>query len=363
MGLDSPPGYAGDERRRYGFPNEITDMIDFGRLEATIRRDPGERGLASYRDSEGRLLCAHHLEQAATDLGRRRRGRVLITTGFCILTDDGPIAETDGPPGAIYLTDQLRQAGFEVVLATDRYGAPLLHAGFEAAKLTPPLLLDFPIGADSSEARDAVAAFRTEFVASERFSHLIAIERAGPSYDSDSIVAEEREKFHSIVGPECRGVCHNMRGVSLDRYTAPLHLLFEDTGFAFGPPGPTSIGIVDGGNEIGCGAVPWSVLRAAIKQGPGERTACRIATNATIIAGVSNWGGYGLGATVASVAGGAEAVDRWTADRMRTVIEQMVREAGAVDGVTKRREATVDGLPLDVELGMLDEIHAIVRGT
>jgi hypothetical protein len=40
----------------------------------------------------------------------------------------------------------------------------------------------------------------------------------------------------------------------------------------------------------------------------------------------------------------------------------MARDAGAVDGVTKRREATVDGLPLETELGMLDEIHAIVRG-
>jgi hypothetical protein len=189
-------------------------MIDFTQLEATIRRDPGERGLASYRDADGGLLCAGHLNKAATDLGRRRRGRVLIATGFCILTEEGPRAETDGPPGAIYLTDRLRSAGFEVVVATDRYAAPLLHAGFDAAKLRPPLVLEFPVGADSAEVRETVAAYRGEFVKSEHFSHLIAIERVGPSYDSERIDAGAREEFLSLVEPNERGVCHNMRGVS-----------------------------------------------------------------------------------------------------------------------------------------------------
>jgi len=338
-------------------------MIDFARLEATIRRDPGERGLASFRDADGQLLCAGHLKKEATDLGRLcgKGERVLIATGFCILTDDGPVAETDGPPGAIYLTDRLRQSGFEVIVATDRYAAPLLHAGFDAAKLTPPLVLEFPVG-DSYEAREAVVNYRHGFVKAAVYSHMIAIERVGPSHNRDSVSAEELETFMGIVAPEQRNVCHNMRGVSLNRTTAPLHMLFDRPGFQWGPPPPRSIGIVDGGNEIGCGAIPWSVLRSAIKQGPGERTACCIDTDATIIAGVSNWGGYALGAAVAALCGGAEAVDTWTSDRLRAVIEGMVEHGGAVDGVTKRREATVDGLPLEVELGMLDEIHAIVRG-
>jgi hypothetical protein len=130
----------------------------------------------------------------------------------------------------------------------------------------------------------------------------------------------------------------------------------------WGPPLPETIGIVDGGNEIGCGNIPWSVLRQAIKQGPAERTACCVPTDATIIAGVSNWGAYALGAAVAATTGDGNAVAAWTPDRLRAVIERMVHEAGAVDGVTKVRQATVDGLPLDVELGMLDEIHSLVRG-
>jgi D-glutamate cyclase len=356
--------YAVDGPVGHQFPDEISDMIDFGLLEATIRRDPGERGLASYRDKDGGLLCAGELEESALDLAKNRGSgwRVVLVTGFCILTDDGPAAETDGPPGTIYLTDRLTRAGYDVVVATDCYATPLLRAGFDAANMTPPTMLEFPIGADTAEAQDAAATFRQELIGSRRFSHRIAIERVGPSYDEHSIIDELRDEFSALVEPESRGVCHNMRGLSLDRYTAPLHLLFEETSFGFGSPPPNSIGIVDGGNEIGCGRIPWSVLRRAIKQGPAERTACRISTGSTIIAGVSNWGGYALGASVASLRGGAAAVETWTPDRMRTVIEAMVNEAGAVDGVTKRREATVDGLPLETELGMLDEIHAIVRG-
>jgi D-glutamate cyclase len=341
-------------------------MIDFAQLEATIRRDPGDRGLASFRDGEGRLLCARHLEKSAKDLLRDEKSdrRVLIATGFCILTDDGPAAETDGPPGAIYLVDRLRQARIDVVVATDRYAMPLLRAGFEAAGLTPPLLLEFPVGADRREAEEAAYSFRRQILFERPFTDLIAIERVGPSYDSDRLFGDELEAFLSVVGEEHRGVCHNMRGVSLDRYTAPLHILFEDPPgmFRFGRHPPPSIGIVDGGNEIGCGRIPWSVLRQAIKQGPAERTACCVETDATIVAGVSNWGAYGLAAALAAMTGGRDAVETWTADRLRSVIEAMVREAGAVDGVTKRREATVDGLPLEVELGMLDEIHAIAGG-
>jgi D-glutamate cyclase len=341
-------------------------MIDFAQLEATIRRDPGERGLASYRDADGKWLCAGHLEKTANELAQGRRGCVLIATGFCILTEEGPKAETDGPPGAIYLADRLRQSGYDVVIVTDRYAAPLVRAGFDAAGMTTPILLECPIGANSDEVREEIASSCGAFAISEHLSHRIAIERVGPSHDAASVEVDQRDMFLSKVASEHRGVCHNMRGVSLDQYTAPLHVLFENDWkmFGYGPPRPrpTTIGIVDGGNEIGCGGILWSVLRQAIKQGPADRIACRVRTDATIIAGVSNWGAYALGAALTAMTGGRDAVDTWTADRLRAVIETMVRDAGAVDGATKLHEATVDGQPLDVELAMLDEIHSGVRG-
>jgi hypothetical protein len=336
-------------------------MIDFGRLEATIRRDPAERGLATYRDANGHWLCPKHLERAATELARLRDGRILIVTGFCILTDDGPIAETDGPLGAIYLSDRLRQAGLDVVVASEEYGTRALEAGAAGAGLKEWKAMRFPSEGDLT--RYGRIEMWREIIESERFTHLVAIERVGPSHDETSIGRDERDEFLSLVTPDDRGVCHNMRGISIDARTNPLHLLFE----CFQAPSdasrrPRSIGIVDGGNEIGCGAIAWSVLRKAIKQGPAERTACRVRTDSTIIAGVSNWGAYALGAALAAARGGSATVATWSRDRLRATLEKMVGDGVAVDGVTKRRETTVDGLPLETELAILDEIHAIALG-
>jgi hypothetical protein len=50
----------------------------------------------------------------------------------------------------------------------------------------------------------------------------------------------------------------------------------------------------------------------------------------------------------------------WTAADEGRLIETIVRDTGAVDGVTKRNAATVDGLPLDEYLQVLIELRAAV---
>jgi hypothetical protein len=157
--------------------------------------------------------------------------------------------------------------------------------------------------------------------------------------------------FDRLVPQADRDVCHNMRGISIDAHTEPLNRLFETD--------VPTIGIVDGGNEIGCGRIPWDVLRRAVAHGSGEKIACRVATDHTIIAGVSNWGAYALGAAVAALRGQQAAVAAWTAEKQRALIEEMVARGGAVDGLTKRREPTVDGLSLDDYLAVFNEIRTI----
>lgn len=334
-------------------------MIDFAQLESVIRRDPGGRGLASYRDVEGRPLLAGQLERTVRGL-KQAHARVLIVTGFAIITDDGVRAETDGPPGAIHLAAMLQACGCEVSFAADRYASPLLRAGLSDAGIIAEMI-EFPIDSSREVAEERVTSWSQEFVTSERFSAVVSIEHVGPSHTAESVTAEERAEFESLVPPEHRNVCHNMRGVNIDEVTAPLHLIFEPyrNAFVFGPPPPVTIGIIDGGNEIGSGAIPWSTLRSAIAQGPGAITACRIPTKATIISGVSNWGAYALGAAVAASCGQRAAVETWTSEKQRRLIEAIVRDGGAVDGVTKRREATVDGLPLDEYLDVFEDVRRI----
>ena len=96
-------------------------------LERIIRRDPGGRGVCSFLDG-GRPIGFGQLRAAAQDLARAAKA-VAIVTGFCIFDADPPAAETDGPPGALFLARALDAIGVRVVLVSDAYGMPLLEAG------------------------------------------------------------------------------------------------------------------------------------------------------------------------------------------------------------------------------------------
>jgi Domain of unknown function (DUF4392) len=69
-----------------------------------------------------------------------------------------------------------------------------------------------------------------------------------------------------------------------------------------------------------------------------------------VVAGTSNWGAWGVVAEL-SVIAGRDLLH--TAEEERRMVEACVT-AGAVDGLTRRREPTVDGLPLPVHVGMLE---------
>jgi hypothetical protein len=51
-----------------------------------------------------------------------------------------------------------------------------------------------------------------------------------------------------------------------------------------------------------------------------------------------------------------------TAERDAAVTRAIVAKAGAVDGVTARREPTVDGLPAEVHGALIDGLRRIAWG-
>lgn len=326
------------------------DAIDFAKLENIARRDPADRGLASNRVG-GELLAIDGLQRAARELAARAR-RVAIVTGFCVAHADPPAAETDGPPGALFLARALEALAVEAVLVADRAALPLVEFGCRR----------WSLAARAIEG-DAAAIDAYSFLHDGEFTHLISIETVGPSHTLASVAAQHRygppsvERFEREVPDEHRNVCHNMRGRPIDEYSAPLYRLFEAAPTA----GVTTIGIGDGGNEIGMGALAWEALREALPGDQVGRIICRIATDHLVLAGVSDWGGYALAIALAALHGRPELIRDWTTGDQRELIEGMVREAGAVDGATGRREATVDGLPLDQYLAVLDEMRAILR--
>ena len=107
----------------------------------------------------------------------------------------------------------------------------------------------------------------------------------------------------------------------------------------------TTIGIGDGGNEIGMGKIPHETIVANIPN--GDLIHCRVPTDHLIVAGVSNWGAYALAAGVYVL---NKVRNRGRSLRARTASgtfsKSMVRDGLLVDGVTGQQTATVDGLTL-----------------
>lgn len=305
-------------------------------IDSCIRRDPGRRGLISSEPQFG-PLCPGDLAAAARSLAESAT-HVAIVTGFFIPRGDPPSAETDGPPGALILAIALRGLGCGVTLITDNRCRNAVDAAARACGFSEQSVRTL---SDDQTAEDFLNALPS-------LSHLIAIERVGPSHTVSSLRAQTRDSedgvladFERLVPSEHMDHCHNMRGEIIDEYTAGTHRLFEVLPRVY--PSAKSIGIGDGGNELGMGRIPWEELTRRLNGPPC--LPCRIATDWTIVAGTSNWGGSALAAAVVWIRERTDLLKAWDADHEQAVIRAMVEQGPAVDGVTRQREATVDGLP------------------
>ena len=306
-------------------------------FERFIHRDPARRGLISSELTEAGQsaktavrLVAGQLASAAIDLAQHAR-RVAIVTGFFIPHAEPPSAETDGPPGTLFLAHCLQALGIDAAVITDGPCASALRAAANGIDFPLDRLFVAPLNADD---------WCDEFLQSDfarDLTHLIAVERVGPSHTPESA------DIGFDVSPEHHNRSHNMRGVCIDARTAPLHLLFERLP-TFSPHAHT-IGVGDGGNEIGMGSIPWSELRRRLSGDHAGRVPCRIACDFNIVAGTSNWGAMALAAATCLLSDRVDVLQPWSQARHQSWLEHLVANGPAVDGVTGRREATVDGLP------------------
>jgi len=297
------------------------------------------------------------LAEAAVELAENARC-VAILTGFFIPHAEIPAAETDGPLGSLTLAAILRELGVEVTVITDGHCFPAVAAVAEFLRFPTEQLERLDFTEDS--------AF-DEYVANGRvaqFSHLIAIERVGPSHTADSLNAQTRyeespvTEFEQQTPHEYRNRCYNMRGEAIDAVSGNLHRIFEHV--AASHPEIRTIGIGDGANEIGMGSIPWENLRRRLTGDHAGWIPCRVTTDWTIVAGTSNWGGYALAAAVAHLRQSAELFRPFDAAHQERLLQHMIEYGPAVDGVTRRREPTVDGLPFLTYIQPLDRIRELL---
>ena len=277
--------------------NRLEDeQIEASEIEALlVARNP--RGMALARQA----LQPGYLARAATLLNQPGR-TVLIGTGF-------PVAgtfETDGPVGAIAIYRMLQQLGVQPVLVC---GDPLLsvldgHFQVEA----------FPLGIDGQlRAAQLLAQYQPAAV--------LCIERPGQAAD---------------------GRYYNMRHEDISAKVADLDALMR---LATCP----TVGIGDGGNEIGMGKIIDTIRALDIRPAV---TSC----SELIVADVSNWAAYGL-AYHWSLQSGVDLFG--CCDALPCL--QFLSSHGSVDGVTRQNTLTEDGLSPDIGAQLCQQIYQLYQ--
>ena len=284
---------------------------------AAVQTDPGNRGLA--RDPDDNLFTATDgdFERACRSIAEHPFPIVALTTGFFIATGTPPAFETDGPLGVIFLQRALFDCDINNLLYVEGSVSPSLFAARDLCELP---VVD---------------------VGAEGWSHTVVVERSGPGAGG---------RHYSMRGQDVTEYCDP----HVTRYLNPpkRHLKFA-------PRREVTIGIGDGGNEIGMGKIPHETIAKNIPN--GDLIHCRVPTDHLIVAGVSNWGAYALAAGLFVLLDRKPPADLFDPDRELAILVAMVREGPLVDGVTGRQTATVDGLTWDDYIRPFLQIRTILE--
>ncbi len=251
----------------------------------------------------------------------QRRDVVMFVTGA-----GGPLTlvkgETDGPLGAASLGRVLDFGiGARTVYVSDPPFVEPIRASVEACGISvldetcfekrphSALMETFPLGA--AGAREAASAL---------------LDRYGPR----AVVFIEK------VGPTARGTFHSVTGTAKDPdQVAHCHVLCD----LARERGIFTLGVGDGGNEIGNGVILDDVRRLHPN---GETIATVTGTDVLVFASVSNWGAYGVAAYLAHE---LKNVDLFQNEEMEDFMLRRCVAAGAMDGGHGAQILWVDGVP------------------
>lgn len=278
----------------------MEEVIQDELIEDIVLRHSG-RGMDILRKE----MKGDYAEEAAKMILSWEKGTVFLATGFFV----AGYAETDGPSGTVFLALALKKLGFKPVIVTDDF-----TRGFFELKSLETVYMPFDEGEDWCK----------KVLEKYKPVGLISIERCGKNSNRDYA---------------------NMRGVSIAEKTARVDLLFEQ---AFGKI-PT-IGVGDGGNEIGMGNVA-SLIAEKLSLLP-----CVVKTDLLVIATVSNWGAYAITAYLEKLSGKKVFMSY---EEVRDYIEETVK-LGSVDGVLKEQIVSVDGFGMETEKEIIDALKEAV---
>lgn len=286
----------------------------------------------------------HHgespLKRAATELEDELNPgeEVLISTGF--IEPPSLTQETDGPIGAASLARTLK-TGFDVhpVILAEERGLPVVKAALRAFGLNV---------SNEPEAKDTawtvgIEPFPTKLNQAEK-----AVSRIRRSHEIAALVAIEK------AGANEEGEYHHMTGQRWTSYCAKTDLLFEASN-------TLSIGIGDGGNELGMGTIRHNVKEripngTACGCGCGGGIVSDTRTDIVVPVTVSNWGAHGI-VTHLSLMKDENLLH--SPDLEIRALVQCGAE-GSVDGETGRTDGYCDALSPETHASIVYLLHEII---
>lgn len=249
---------------------------------------------------------------------------VFIITGFPILPQN--IAETDGPLGAAVLASSLRAAQLEPVMITDDLCLKIVKTAQPKIKT-----VTIPVGAMQAQER---------------------AERLFEEHEPCAVVSIERPGWNR------KREYHNMRGLNITSIVGKTDYLFETAKES----SALTIGVGDGGNELGCGLI-LDTVRRHVPYGAKCQCSCNsgiaaaTATDVLVVGGVSNWAAYGISACFSLLKGLQYQHDK----RSELKLLRRVVEAGALDSISKEPRPYVDGLSPTINGLVVDLICAVAN--
>ena len=247
-------------------------------------------------------------ESAEMILENIDKGKIIISTGFFEIIPK--TIETDGPPGAFSIGNAITELGGEVIYLIESHTKDFI--GKEQKTIVFP-----------NTTKEESVGFAKKIIKDYKPSALISIERCGIT---------ENDRYLNISRQD------------ISNYNAYIDVLFDLHN--------NTIGIGDGGNEIGMGYVRKGVSESqTLVTYPAAPTVKEL-----IISSVSNWGGYGLLAAL-SIQTNKNLLPSLEEDS--SIIIKIV-DMGAVDGFSGEQTYKVDGFDLKENELTLRALHSLV---
>ena len=269
-----------------------------------------------YDAAKGENAVSYDVAQA---LLAQPQAKVAIFTGASV-PEHLPNGENDGPMGAIVLGRALERLGYDVTIFTE-------------AEVIP--------------AQEAFAALLGSEVRIEELLRDPTPQHAAIAADYDVGITVEK------AGGNTEGLLHSINANPRSHTRANIDALIN----AMNDAGKLTVGIGDGGNEIGFGKV-YDLASQILPY--GDTIVTTVATTHAYPVAISNWGGYALAAALAIGAERPElAIDP---EDEKAMLEKAI-ELDCRDGGTGKAVFAVDGVSGESSMAYVRLLKEIVTAT